>query len=239
MIYCVKDVKIYIVYKAQRNKVLFMKKKNVFDGLKETESTVFSDPKKKGENEVKKVSKGKIALRIVVAIIVVFVAIPWGVVQIVKIANHKPLPPFSDRLSNTKVFPEATKVYALKTVDGRTPEACDKIIELLLVEDYCGEFQFSVVENGDSLVGHFKFIQKHDASRDEWFKMRMIKYASAMMALVDNMHKVTWEYPDSGASTGGSFTRSDVELLLGYPAYLYGQSETGIQLLLNDLGLNL
>ena len=216
-----------------------MKKKDVSSESKVKGSTVFSDPKAKREEVSKKTSKGKIALWIIVSVLVVFIAIPWGIVQIVKIANSTPLPPFSERVSTTKVFPEATRVYTLKVADGRTPEACEKITEALLVEDYCGEFEFTVAENGDKLIGHFKFKNKHDASRNEWFKMQMIRYSSALMALVDNMDKVTWEYPDNGVSSGGSFTRSDVELLLGYPARLYSQSEQGIQLLLNDLGLSL
>lgn len=216
-----------------------MKKSQNSKKSSKTESTVFSDPKRQRDAEKRAISKGKIALWFVAAVLIVFVAIPWGIVQIAKLVNHKPMPTFEERLNNTEAFAEATKFYALKTVDGRTEGACEKITEALLIDDYCGEFQFTVTENGDGLVGHFKFTGKHDLSRDEWFKTQMIRYASAMMSLVDNMHKVTWEYPDTGKSTGGSFTRSDVELLLGYPAHLYSQSEKGIQLLLNDLGLSL
>ncbi|MBE6799360.1 MAG: DUF4825 domain-containing protein [Ruminococcaceae bacterium] len=215
-----------------------MKKRNEALKAKGAESTVFSDPKDKPESRVKKTSKAKIALWAVVAILVVFVAVPWGVVQIVKIANTKPKPTFNERLDRTAVFEEAAKVYALKTADGNDLEACNRILDALSVDDYCGEFTFTVDNTSDGVTVNFKFSQKHDSSRDEWFKMQMIRYSCAMLALVDNMQKVTWEYPDSGASTGGSFTRGDVELLLGYPAHLYGQSEKGVQLLLNDLGLD-
>ena len=198
-----------------------MKKTNNFQKASVKESTVLSDPKRKGKHEKKRVSRGKIALWVVAVVLAVFVAIPWGIVQVVKLVNNKPMPTFEERLSGTRVFAEATKVYTLKTADGMTEGACESIAEALLIDDYCGEFQFTVIQNGDGVVGHFKFTGRHDASRDEWFKMQMIRYASAMMTLVDNMHKVTWEYPDTGNSTGGSFTRNDIELLLGYPAHLY------------------
>ena len=201
-------------------------------------STVLSDPKKAGRNG-RRISKRKIVLWTLAVLLVVFVAIPWGIVQIAKMAKSTPKPTFNERLSKTVAYDNAKMYYTLKTPDGNDQAAVGKILDTMEVAAHCGEYTLSVSKSDGGVDIVISLAKSHDPSRDEWFKMQMIKYSCAMFGLVDNLQKVTWQYPNNGSgNTGGYFTRGDAELFLGYPASLYGQSEKGVQLLLNDLGLD-
>ena len=62
------------------------------------------------------------------------------------------------------------------------------------------------------------------------------------MALVSDISEVKWEFPtETGAVTGSGFTRADAEKLmnLGVPVTRFAESETSVQLLLNQLGIDL
>lgn len=201
------------------------------------QSTVLSKPDS-DRKATKPRKKGRIIAWILTILVVVFVVIPWAIVQIANIANSDPKPTFDQRLKNVTVYENAAEVYKLKAADGMDKEAIRAIVEKFEVADYCGQFELKAEKVNDEVVITFVFQEAHDSSRDEWFKMQMIRYSCALCALVDNVQKVSWEYPGSAnGANGGFFTRGDADKFLGYSAMLYGATDKGVQLLLSDLGL--
>lgn len=214
-----------------------MRKQKADKSSEYEQSTVLSKPDG-GRKAPKLREKGKIIAWILATLIVVFVVIPWAIVQIANIADSEPKPTFNERLENVTVYENAAEVYKLKVTDGTDKEAIKAIAEKLEVADYCGQFELNVEKVNDEVVITFVFQEAHDPSRDEWFKMQMIRYACAMCALVDDVQKVSWEYPgNANGGNGGLFTRGDADKFLGYSAMLYGATDKGVQLLLSDLGL--
>lgn len=217
-----------------------MKNKVIKNNGNKGVSTVFSDPKsnKSTSKKRKKISKGVAVALVLATVVVVFVVIPWGVLSIVNIARSDPKPSFNERVKNTVAYENAVSVYSLKIADANDTEGAARLFKALEVSDYCGEFNFEVSAAADEVQLNIRFEKEHNSSRNEWFQTMMMKYASAMFALCDNLQKVSWEYPNNGTgSSGGYFTRRDAELYLGYPAEMYGRSAEGVQLLLSDLGL--
>lgn len=207
---------------------------------KNTESTVFSDPKKK-ETAVK--NKGKIVKNVLIAVVVVFVVIPAAIVGIAKMLDdsnaRKPVPPLSSRIENTTADELAIELYE-SSVDTVTDiDATEKILTLLGIKGNCGEFTFEVITDKKPYKLQLNFPTANDASIKDWFETQMVKYSCALLALIDDIDEVVWVYPaDDTGDNGGAFNRNDaMKLLNDTPVTYYTVSADGIQLLLTELGL--
>lgn len=214
-------------------------KKETENKVKLEESTIFCDPKK-GKEEKNKKHKG-LWWKILAVLIVVFVGIPWLIVELAGTDNGtapKPVAPFETRVERTVVYGEGTACYNAKNPDVNDIEADMKLLELLDVAKNCGEFTVEVSSKEKPYRLTLCFTAAHDASRETWFENTMVGYSCVLLALIDNVDEIAWSHPDGGdGDTGGYFTREDAEKFLGVGISRYGSSEKAVQLLLNDTGV--
>lgn len=201
-------------------------------------STVFSDPKKKGETPKK--PKGKIILIVVAVLLVLFVAVPWLIVKVANSGDGKrPVTPFSSRVEATKADQMAISLFELKNSDIRNNDANSKILSALPMAGELGGFTFSLKTDSKPYRLTLSFNDSHDTSLEDWYKTALIKYSCVLLALIENADEIGWSYPnETGAAvTEGYFTRADAEKFLKTPVSYYAESSQSIQLLLNELGI--
>ena len=218
-------------------------KKNTQNESKNNEnSTVFSDPKKAREENQGGKKIGKKIRNIVIALILVFVVLPWLIVTVakwIKGPSGPIVPPFSSRVAATEADELAKDLFALKNKSVTDMEANQKIAEKLDIEYFCGSFTLTLQAEQKPYRLTMKFDDKPDDSRGEWFEETMVKYSCAFLMLVEDADQIGWEFPvEEEKDNGGYFTREDAKKLLGTDVALYGNSPEGVQLLLNELGLN-
>lgn len=219
-----KDVEIYMKKSENKNK--------------RQESTIFSDPKK-GKEEIAKKHKG-LWWKVTAVVLVLLVGIPWLIVELNKDDGSKktPMVSFSTRVQRTEVHDEGREIYAAKNPDINDLEADKKLLELLKIEEMCGEFTVEVSSKKEPYRLTLVFAEPHDKSRDDWFENTMVGYACVLLATIQNADEIGWTHPDNGSGdNGGYFTKDDVEEFLGIKPSMYGSSEKALQLLLNDTGV--
>ncbi len=207
------------------------------------DSTVFSDPKKSRENgEGKQKSKARIIRNVIIAIILVFVVLPWGIVTVAKWVKGPSTPvviPFSSRLAATEADNKAKELFSLKNADINNQAANEEILQLLDISYDCGEYEVVLQTEQEPYRLTMSFKYAPDSSRAEWFETTMVKYSCMLLALTEDADEIGWEYPaNDSKDTGGYFTREDARKFLGTDVSEYAKSAEGIQLLLNELGLN-
>ena len=219
-----------------------MKKGNQKELKSVENSTIFSDPKKAKEENHSSKKIGKTIRNIAIALILIFVVLPWLIVTVAKWVKGPAgpvVPPFSSRVASTEADTLAKELFALKNKNVSNMEANQKIAEKIDVEYDCGSFVLTLQAEQKPNRLIMKFQEKPDATRSEWFEERMIKYSCAFLMLVEDVDEIGWEYPaEDSNDNGGYFTREDAKKLLGTDVALYRQSPEGVQLLLNELGLN-
>lgn len=231
------------------------KNKNINNSEFKTEdSTIFFKPERsKPDDEAamkKPKRKARIAFIIFVAAVVLLVGVPWLVVTIVGspnsniINNGKPKHSYEQLLEHTKATEESAELFAMKNPDITDSEAVTALIAYLHPENELGGYSVEIqsAERPYYLTLRFELVHNTgDESENEW-KISVIKYSCAVMALVSDISEVKWEFPtETGAVTGSGFTRADAEKLmnLGVPVTRFAESETSVQLLLNQLGIDL
>lgn len=222
--------------------------------FKTENSTVFVKAerlKSSDEAEKKKPKrKAKTALTIFIAAIVLLVGVSWLVVTIVGSPNSdiinsgKPKHSYEQLLEYTKATEESAELFAMKNPEITDSEAVKALIAYLRPENELGGYSVEIQSAERPCYLTLKFELAHntgDDSENEW-KISVIKYSCAIMALVSDISEVKWEFPtETGAITGSSFTRADAEKLmnLGVSVTRFAESEISVQLLLNQLGIDL
>ena len=204
------------------------------------ESTIFG-VRNKSKSNAQTSTKSKISKKVViwvaVALIALFVVLPWGIVQIVKISENT-LTPFSERGEDVVATDYATEVFLLKSSDFKNINATEKILDTLCLVDRLYGYTVSV-KTGDVNTIVVTFNQSHHPTMDKEYEETMINYSCAIMALVENADMVEWKYPStSQGDEGGAFSRADGLTYLGYPLSEYAKTKEGIQMLLVDIGLS-
>lgn len=208
--------------------------------FKKTESTIFTD-KRNDVPDKKPVSKGKLAMRIVAILLIVLVVIPFIIVKCNdnQGSSDKYIAPLSERIKNTTADQTATALFGLKGTKFEDFNAENEILSLLNIDDYCGKYELTttIKDNKNRIV--FTFEKEHNSSIAEWFENTMIKYSCMILALIPNADEVQWAYKEKPDADEKYFTKADARKLLNnQDVTAYAVSDKGIQLLMNELGLN-
>ncbi len=219
-------------------------KESVFTVEKDSNTTVFSDPKSKQTAEKPKKKKW---IPIVIALLVcVVVVIPF----IAKALTNSKTPgnsiePISKRSRIVKDENISDKAKLLFEAINHNPEdlkANERISGLIGVTSYCGAHELSVYKGEDG--GYtlcFDFEYPHSTSTDTVFYDLMLNYSVAFMALVDDLTAVEWTSPavdGSGKETSEKITFDNVKEYLNDSPKEYAKSTKTVQFMLNEHGLN-
>lgn len=232
-----------------------MSKKNNFttDKLNTENSTVFSKPIRQTAEEIKSIKqKRKRTVIIVLSIaVIIFVVLPWIIVKLIGSSNKDYMNSgqtkftYSQLVERVDLVNEPAKtLYSIKNPDLKNTEAVKKVIDFLKPQEELGEFTLDIQCAEKPYNITFKFDLTHEVvteGQDEW-ELEMIKQSCAIMALMNNVAQVNWEFPiESGETKSGLFNRADAEKLmsLNVPIERFAESETSVQLLLNQLGIDL
>jgi hypothetical protein len=205
--------------------------------MKEKEiSTIFSDPKKKEAGSKK--PKGKIIAVILTALIVLFVAVPWLIVEIANGSDERYVAPFSSRVENTKADELGITLFNLKNKKISDIEANERIISALPIKNDLGEFTVTYKTDKKPYRLTMEIKNPHDTSLNDWYGNTLVKYSCVLLALIGDADEIAWSYPDqTGKTVSGYVTRKDAETFLKVPVKNYAKSEKSVQLLLNELGI--
>ncbi len=225
-------------------------------GIDFENSTVF---KKADRNEtltaedvkLKKQKKTKRIVAVFLTIVILLVAVPWLVVNIITSPKDDYLNPgeptqtFETLLNSTNATEQSTELYNMKNPDLNDTDAVTALIAKLNPQEELGQYSVLVQATEKPYTITLKFDSTHDTTQNEdgnkW-ETEVVKYSTAIMALIDNIAQVNWEFPDGENKTQGSFfNRSDAEKLmkLGVPISQFAKSTEAVQLLLNQLGIDL
>ena len=234
-----------------------MAKKRQTEDAKEF-STVFSDPRKKREDDTVKVPKKKRnklkrLLCIVISAVIVLVGALWMTIQLVdspveKIKNkgpsNKTYEQWLETVDESKISTVATELYGLKNPDIKDKGAFERMAELLQVEQELGTFELTVLSDSKPYAVYFSFNYTHHEPTDDtdFWLQNMMKYCCVIMSLVDNVAQVKWDFPlESGGQKIGTFTRADAQKYydLDVSPQRFAESEKSVQLMLTYLGINI
>lgn len=232
------------------------KRKMKPQGIDFENSTVF---KKADRNEkltpeeikLKKQKKTQKIISIFLVIVILLVIIPWLAVKIIKSQKYdyinpgQPIKSFETLLSSTTATEQSTEICNMKNPDLNDLTAVTALIAKLKPEEELGQYTVLVQATEKPYTITLKFNSTHDTTQQEdgnkW-ETEVIKYSTAIMALIDNVAQVNWEFPSGENNTEGSFfNRADAEKLmkLGVPISEFAKSPEAVQLLLNLLGIDL
>ena len=203
------------------------------------------------EIKLKKQQKNKKIIAIFLTIIILLVAVPWLIVNIIKspkddyVNRGEPVQSFQTLLELTKATEQSTELYDIKNPDLKDLGAVTALIAKLKPQEELGQYSVLVQATEKPFTVTLKFAQTHDITEQEdgnkW-ETEIIKYSTAIMALIDNVAQVNWEFPDGENKPQGSFfNRADAEKLmkLGVPISEFAKTPEAVQLLLNQLGIDL
>ena len=229
---------------AKRNKteefsvqssMLFEKNDRKADELKGT----VKDPKK----------RKKLVTTIVILVFVVFIAVPWLIVTILKPGSQPykndgtPKSSYSELLAKTTATEKSTELFGMKNPDLKDKESVESLIKFLQLEEQLGGYTVEVQSDTKPYSLTLKFNLTHDVPADgyDMWEQTVIRYSCAILSLVNNISQVNWEYPVTNATAGAYFTRTDAEKLynLGVTAVTFAKSPESVQLMLNQLGIDL
>lgn len=225
------------------------------NGIDSENSTLFknSGRKKAGEDGAppkKQKSKAKIIIAVFIAAAVLLVGVPWVIVTVTDspneaiINNGRARLPFEKLLEHTSATEISTELFSMKNPDINDHAAVTELIGRLHPEEELGGYSVEVHSSEKPYTVTLKFELAHkvgEDAEDDW-DVTVIKYSCAILSLIDNIAQVNWEYPVNSTETGGAyFTRADAEKLmnLNVPVSRFAESETAVQLLLNQLGIDL
>ncbi len=231
------------------------KKKNEEKKFTVKDSMIFerSDRKKADEQgtAAKKSKALPIALAISLAVVILFVGVPWLVVTIIKSSNSdivndgKPKFTYEQMVEKTTPTEAATQLFNMKNPDLTDQQAVEKMIRYLGIENELGKFTVEVrcTEKPYTIILTFEDAHKTvEAGEVDAWTNRVASYASAILALTDDVAQVRWLSPnESGLLDGAGFTRDDAKdfFNLGVPAIKFAESPTTVQAMLNMLGIDI
>ena len=218
-----------------RDSMLFEKNDRNAEELKGT----VKDPKK----------RKKLITTIVILVFVVFIAVPWIIVTVMKPGSQPykndgtPKSSYSELLAKTKATEKSTELFNMKNPDLKDKDAVENLIKYLQLEEKLGGYTIEVQSDSKPYSLTLKFTLSHDVPADGYdsWEQTMIRYSCAILSLVNNISQVSWEYPVANATAGTYFTRADAEKLynLGVTAVTFAKSPESVQLMLNQLGIDL
>ena len=218
-----------------RDSMLFEKNDRKADELKDT----VKDPKK----------RKKLVTTIVILVLVVFIAVPWIVVTVMKPDsqpyrnNGTPKSSYSELLAKTEATEKSTELFNMKNPDLKDKESVERLIAFLQLDGALGEYTVEIQSDSKPYSITLKFNLTHDTPADghDMWEQTVIRYSCAILSLVNNISQVNWEYPVTNATAGAYFTRTDAEKLynLGVTAVTFAKSPESVQLMLNQLGIDL
>ena len=232
-----------------------MAKKKLEENFTVRDSMIFEkSDRKKADEEGAAPKKPKKRVKPVVAIclsvLILFVAVPWLVVTIIESPNEaiindgKAKNTYQELVDKTKGTEFSDKLLQMKNPDLNDTAEIIELVAFLRPEERIGSYTISVqsAEKPYNVTIAFKSIHDvSDNSYDKWHT-NVIKYSCAILALVDNIAQVNWEYYDSsGQKVKSLFNRGDAEKFfnLNVPAIRFADSSQSIQLMLNLLGIDL
>ncbi len=203
------------------------------------------------EVKLKKQKKTKRIIGVFLIIAILLVAVPWLVVNIITspkddyVNPGEPTQTFETLLNSTNATEQSTEVYNMKNPDLNDTDAVTALIAKLKPQEELGQYSVLVQATEKPYTITLKFDSTHDTTQNEdgnkW-ETEVVKYSTAIMALIDNVAQVNWEFPSGENKTEGSFfNRADAEKLmkLGVPVSQFAKSPEAVQLLLNQLGIDL
>ena len=136
----------------------------------------------------------------------------------------------------TVIDREANALFeAVNPYIGDMP-ANGKIAELLGISRELGSFQNELQTSGEpyAWILHFENRPSFPAS----FEEKMRGYACVLMAAVDNLGEVRWDYPvDFGSGAAGTMTKDECSEYVGGDIKAFSESPEKMQELLQRLGL--
>ena len=193
-----------------------------------------------------KIDKGKKqrikkTIAIIIAIVfILFVAVPWVIVKINNSSkNSRPTFTYAQLLERTTADTVATKLFNIKYSQKDKLDMHKEITETLEIKRQMADFSIDIsTDNIISLNLVFKVMP--DVSVEDWFENSIIKYCCVYMALDSTLDRVAWSFTeDIQGNKDGYFTRDDAFKLinLNVPVEKFGESDTAIQLLLNQFGI--
>ncbi len=216
-------------------------------------STVFSKPQRISNEEIKaqKSRRKKAVIALAVIIVLIFVVAPWIVVKLVTPSNKdyindgQPKFSYSELIERVDLVNEpAKKLYGMKNPDLKETAKVQEIINMLTVDSQLGEFDIAIQNDEKPYSITFKFKGIHTVPTegvDEW-ENEMRPLACAVMALIDGAAQVNWEFPnEKDEIQTGFFNRGNADeyMNLNVSIERFAESETAVQLLLNQLGIDL
>jgi hypothetical protein len=232
-----------------------MAKKKHTDEFSVKNSMIFerSDRKKADEDGAapkKPKNRKRLAMGIVATILIVFIGIPWLIVNIAKsnsdsyINDGQPKKSYSELLSDVEATEKSTELHSLKNPDLKDQAAVERLIAFLQLENELGSYTVEVQNEAKPYTLTLKFKLSHDVPAegqpDKW-EQTVIQYSTAILSLINNIAEVRWEFPVGNGTGGSYFTRADAEKLynLGVTAVTFAKTPESVQLMLNQLGIDL
>lgn len=190
------------------------------------------------------------ALIIFIAAVILLVGVPWLAVTVISSPNKAIINDglskhtYEELLEHTSATEKSSELFSMRNPDITDREAVTALIDYLQPENELGDYSVEIQSSERPYTLTLKFRLSHEASSEaeERWEISVIKYSCAIMSLMSNVAQVNWEFPtDSGEISGSYFTRADAEKLmnLNVPVTRFAESETSVQLLLNQLGIDL
>lgn len=223
------------------------KKANKDNSYIKENSMVFNKPEKP---QVKPKSRLKIGMSVFIGIVVLIIAVPLLIIMVTGKHNEdiintgKPRQSYEELLSITIPTEHSEKLYGMKNPELSDTAAVEEIIGYINTEERLGGYTVSVKNAEKPYSITLKFNNTHEigaVGEDEW-ELGVIQQSCMIMALIDNIAEVKWEFPTENSSTSGAlFTRNDAGDLmkLGIPIERFAESATAVQLLMNHLGIDI
>lgn len=223
------------------------KKTNKGDFRIKENSTVFNKTEKP---QAKPKSRLKIGMSVFIAVAVLIIVVPLLIIMVKGKHNEdiintgKPRQSYEELLSVTTPTEHSEKLYGMKNPELSDTAAVEEIIGYIMTEERLGGYTVSVESTEKPYSIALKFKNTHEVGavgEDEW-ELGVIQQSCMIMALIDNIAEVKWEFPtENGSTSGASFTRTDAGDLmkLGIPIERFAESATAVQLLMNHLGIDI
>ncbi len=221
-------------------------KESVFSIEKDSNTTVFSNPKDNHRETEKK--KKKWIPFVIISLVLVLVVLPFVAKLLANdgsaVNNVKPISKRSLIVKDEHISDKAKVLFESINKDPLNIKATQHISGLLGVTTYCGAHEILVYEDPDSSGGYtlcFAFERGHSTSTESAFHNLMIDYAVAFMALVDNISSVEWTCPSIdgvGEAKSEKITFDDIKRYLNDSPKEYAKSVKTVQFMLNEHSLN-